>query len=72
IHGQDDEIVPESSVAKLVEKLSAQGNIEIDYRIVPGTGHFFNTQLDVLEDHVDDYLNRAILMRPPEPMPLMA
>lgn len=72
IHGQEDEIVPEQSVAKLVEKLSSQRNINIDYRVIPQTGHFFNSQIDILEDHVDDYLNQAILMRPPAPMPMTA
>ena len=73
IHGQEDEIVPEPSVAKLVEKLRSQRNINIDYRIIQRTGHFFNNTLDIVEDHVNDYLNHAILMQPPSAqMPLTA
>lgn len=64
IHGAADEIVPEASVAKLVAKLSSQRGVKIDYRIVPGAGHFFTEQLDVLGEHVDDYLDLALYQRP--------
>jgi len=71
IHGETDEIVPEPFVSKLVAKLSHQRGIHIDYRVVPHTGHFFNRQLDIMSDHVEDYLDQAILMRPPAPMSMV-
>jgi alpha/beta superfamily hydrolase len=64
IHGANDEIVPEPSVAKLVTKLSSQRGVKIDYRIVPGAGHFFTEQLDTLTEHVEDYLDLALYQRP--------
>ena len=60
IQGDADEVVPEPSVAKLVAKLSAQRGIVIDYRLVPGAGHFFQNEMDLLEGHVDDYLGKAL------------
>jgi uncharacterized protein len=64
IHGGADEIVPEASVAKLVTKLSSQRGVKIDYRVVPEAGHFFSDQLDILTDHVEDYLDLALYQRP--------
>jgi uncharacterized protein len=64
IHGAADEIVPEASVAKLVTKLSSQRGVKIDYRIVPGAGHFFSEHLDILNEHVEDYLDLALYQRP--------
>jgi alpha/beta superfamily hydrolase len=51
-----------------VTKLSHQRGIHLDYRVVPGAGHFFNEHLDILTDHVEDYLDMALLHRPPAPM----
>lgn len=59
LHGDKDEFVPEPSVAKLVNKLSHQRDIRIDYRIVEGANHFFNNRSDDLARLVDDYLDRA-------------
>jgi len=56
VHGDQDTVVPEESVDKLVKKLSSQRGIEIDYRIVAGADHFFTEHLDPLVAHVEDYL----------------
>ena len=60
IHGEADELVPEASVAKLVQKLTHQRGIAIDYRVVPGASHFFNEHLAHLTGHVEDYLDQAL------------
>jgi alpha/beta superfamily hydrolase len=52
-----DTIVPQESVTKLVNKLSHQRGIKIDYKMVPGASHFFTEHLDQLTQTVDDYLN---------------
>lgn len=56
LHGDADDIVPEASVAKLVQKLSQQQDITIDYRLFKGANHFFTGQLDTLSDTVDHYI----------------
>jgi hypothetical protein len=56
VHGDQDTVVPEESVEKLVKKLSSQKGIEIDYRIIPGADHFFTEHLDQLVAHVENYL----------------
>ena len=56
IQGDQDEIVPEPAVAKLVEKLGHQRDLEIDYRIIKGANHFYQNHIDELDSNVKDYL----------------
>ena len=59
--GKADEVVPVASVDKLVEKLSAQKNIEIDYRTVDKCDHYFSEHLEKLIGHVEDYLDKRLV-----------
>jgi alpha/beta superfamily hydrolase len=64
LHGADDELVPEPSVRKLVDKLNTQKGITIDYRVMPGAGHVYTPEqtdraVDAAEDHVMSVLNRG-------------
>ena len=64
LHGEADELVPEPSVRKLVDKLNTQKGIKIDYRTMPEAGHVFTPEqtekvADATEDHVMTVLNRA-------------
>ncbi len=64
LHGAADELVPESSVKKLVDKLNTQRGITIDYRVMPGAGHVFTPEVtdrvvDMAEDHVNSRMNRS-------------
>jgi len=60
IQGDRDDVVPHESVAKLVQKLSNQRDIKIEFKILKGATHFFNEHLDQLRAMADDYLNRAL------------
>jgi hypothetical protein len=60
VHGDKDELVPLAAVNKLAQKLSAQKNIKIDYRVIEGADHFFATHGDNLNQIVDTYLTRAL------------
>ncbi len=60
VHGERDELVPEPSVKKLVDKLSTQRGITIDYRLLPGADHFFEEQLDDMIGQVEDYVDEAL------------
>ena len=61
VQGTADDIVPQESVKKLVDKLSHQRGITIDYRLVEGANHFFTGQLDEMIGHVDNYLDKALV-----------
>lgn len=56
LQGDADEVVPPEAVAKLVQKLSNQRDIRIDYRLIPGANHFFHDRLDELTAELDDYI----------------
>lgn len=60
IHGSDDNMVPQDSVATLATKLSAQKRITIDYQIIDGANHFFHDRVDELTTLVDTYLEREV------------
>ncbi len=60
LHGDKDDIVPLTSVDKLAQKLQKQKNIEIDYRVIKGTDHFFQEDLSELNGHINDYLNKSL------------
>jgi alpha/beta superfamily hydrolase len=60
VQGDQDTVVPQEAVAKLVQKLSHQRGIKIDYKVIPGASHFFNEHLDTLAETVDQYLVTAI------------
>ena len=57
IQGERDNIIPEPAVQKVVERLNAQKGIKVDYRVIPGANHFYNDQVDVMIDHIHDYMN---------------
>ena len=59
LQGEKDDVVPESSVAKLVERLRAQKGISIDYRVVKGGNHFFHDHTDEMVANIHDHMNAA-------------
>ena len=61
LHGADDNVVPTESVEALAEKLAHQREITIDYRVVEGADHFFNTKVDEMTEQLEDYLNQVII-----------
>lgn len=67
LHGDADDIVPESAVAKLVQKLSQQRDITITYRLIQGANHFFTNRLEDLAQNVETYIDSAPdpAVRPP-------
>ena len=64
VQGSDDDLVPESATAKLVEKLSSQRGIEIDYKILKGANHFYQGRLDDLSAEAGGYLDRSMGAKP--------
>lgn len=60
LHGAADELVPEADVAKLATRLSNQRDIRIDYRTVPGAGHFFDAETEKLSAVVSGYIRQAM------------
>jgi hypothetical protein len=57
LQGDSDTLVPADSVQKLVQKLSHQRDIKIDFRKIAGADHFFGEKVELLTKHVDGYIN---------------
>jgi hypothetical protein len=47
-------------VQKLVNKLSQQRDITVDYRIIEAANHFFTNKLDALNENIADYLQTNV------------
>ncbi len=60
IHGDADEMVPENSVRKLVDKLNLQKGIAIDYRVFEGADHVFANHADKVTEAVESYVSQAL------------
>ncbi|MEE8122734.1 MAG: prolyl oligopeptidase family serine peptidase, partial [Alphaproteobacteria bacterium] len=60
LHGDQDQLVPESEAAKLAQKLSSQRDIIIDYRVVKDANHFFQDKLKEMIAHISDYLDQVL------------
>lgn len=65
VHGDQDSIVPEESVAEFVDKLAKQKNTKIDYQVVFEADHFFRDKTEELIEVVSNYVNGRILMNKP-------
>jgi alpha/beta superfamily hydrolase len=59
LHGDADELVPEASVRKLVDKLNTQKNVSVDYRIAVGADHVFANHADYVANALEDYVLKA-------------
>ncbi len=60
IHGDADEMVPEPSVRKLVDKLNLQKGVAIDYRVFQGADHVFGNHADKVTEAVESYVSQAL------------
>ncbi|MDE1152691.1 MAG: alpha/beta hydrolase [Micavibrio sp.] len=63
VQGDNDQVVNVESVNKLVDKLRDQrGPNGVDYRVIPGAGHFFNNvgETELMLKYVNDYITQAL------------
>lgn len=63
VQGENDEIVPATPVKELAERLTNQRGIQVTYREIGGTDHFFADKLKELSDEVNGYLDQALVKR---------
>ncbi|CAG4910426.1 unnamed protein product [Acidocella sp. C78] len=60
IHGDADELVPENSVRKLVDKLNTQKGVAVDYRVLEGADHVFANHAEAIGEAVETYVSGEI------------
>jgi uncharacterized protein len=58
LNGTDDKIVPSDHVYRLVDKLKVQRGIRIEHETLDGANHFFEDQIDDLNQMVASYIDR--------------
>jgi alpha/beta superfamily hydrolase len=56
VQGTADTVVSEDSVLKLVEQMSVQQNVNVQYSVIEEADHFFNGKLDDVEAILNEYL----------------
>ena len=57
LQGDQDSVVSVESVQRLVNKLSHQRDIKIDFRKIPGADHYFVDRLETIATHADAYID---------------
>lgn len=67
VHGEKDAVIPTESVHKLVNKLSQQRGITIDFECIEDTDHLFSGAIEELETICENYLDKR-LQRIAEPL----
>lgn len=60
VQGNQDSIVSEASVQGLVNKLSEQKQVKVEYQMIKGADHFFRNKIDELSIVVGRYLQSQI------------
>jgi alpha/beta superfamily hydrolase len=60
VHGERDTVTPPDAVVKLVNKLSQQRGITIDYSCIEGADHYFSDHLDELQEICEAYLDKRL------------
>jgi alpha/beta superfamily hydrolase len=60
VHGSEDQVVPEAAAAKLADRLSHQRGIKVDYELIDGANHFFESRIDELMEAVEAYLDKRL------------
>lgn len=58
VHGSEDRMVPQEHVDRLVEKISVQKKINIEYNVLQGLSHYYDGNLDKLLEIFTDYIQR--------------
>ncbi len=71
VQGDRDDVVPENSVDKFIQKAQLQKGISIDYRVIRGANHFYSGKTGEMLAHIHDHMNAAGAGRRVEPESVM-
>lgn len=64
ISGDKDEIVPKEAVDGLISKIIRQKGITVDYKVIEGANHFFESKTDELITEVNKFIDSALDQTP--------
>ena len=60
VQGNMDSVVTEESVTHLVDRISTQKNIQIEYHIMDGADHFYRNKIEQLEQIISQYIEQRM------------
>jgi len=60
VHGDRDTVTPTEAVVKLVNKLSQQRGITIDFHVIEGCDHFFGDHMEEFDRVAEAYLDKRL------------
>ena len=60
INGSDDIVAPKPDIQKLVDRLKSQKGIEIDHSLIDGANHFFDNEIDSLNEEISKYISKIL------------
>ena len=60
INGSDDIVAPKPDIQKLVDRLKSQKGIEINHSLIDGANHFFDNEIDSLNEEISKYISKIL------------
>jgi len=54
--GENDELVPKTSIEDLKNRLKNQKNVDVNFTLIKGANHFFKNKEEDLKDSIDKYI----------------
>ena len=62
IYGKNDELVPYENVNDLSKRLSSQKGINVEFKLLQDSNHFFSKSSDKLIKTLDKYIKKEIAL----------
>lgn len=66
IHGELDKVCPPDETKTMVERTRTQKGRKIEFQVIPGADHFFESEMDALIAAADAYLGKRLAYPEPE------
>ena len=66
IHGEADKICPPEDTKTMVDRTRTQKGRKVDFQVIPGADHFFETHMDAMIGAADAYLMSRLTFPEPE------
>ena len=63
INGSDDIVAPKNDIQKLVDRLKSQKGIEINHSLIDGANHFFDNEIESLNNEISKYIAKILLKK---------
>ncbi len=66
IHGETDKVCPPEETKTMVDRTRTQKGRKVEFQVIPGADHFFETHMDDMIRAADAYLGQRLAFSEPE------